>query len=494
MEERKWKRGSRHLYFKLWIFSTLFLILFILTAQAEETGFFENSHLNGYLKNETAFRIRDPVGFSKIRNIAFLEGTTDLRVNVHLYISGWAWYDAAYLFSSYDTINPPNDRNLPLPFLFQRNREDDRVYAEFREAYVDLSLQKLDLRIGRQIVVWEQLLGFRILDEINPLDFREFILPDLIDIRIPLWMIKGTYYVDKYQIEGLWIPYFVPHKPAPPGSEWELFQQLPGERTPPKTLKNSEAGVRVSRTFSGFDLAFTYLYVFDPFPTPFRDYTGFRFFVPPTKCIPTGLQINQQNADPDCGPVFHPSYNRMHIWGTQGGINFGRFILKGEASYITGKYFGTRLADLDGDNQLDHNGAWRRNHVRWGTEIDTTLWGTDLSLAFSQWIIFGWNKVLFQDPFDSFISVFGQRSIYTTDFKAQLFLLYLINNREVLVKPKATYQMTENLEIAVGMDYFYGHKETFLPDIAAPASDLLFKFVSTFVGHDRIFLEVKYRF
>lgn len=492
--KRKWERGSVYLYFKRWLLFHFLLVFFVSTAQAEESDFFKNRRLNGYLKNETALRIRDPVAFGKIRNILFLEGSTDLRVNVHFYVSGWTWYDAAHLFAGYDAVHPPNDPNLPLPFLFQRDREDDRFRAEFREVYFDLFFEKLDLRIGRQIVVWEQLLGFRILDEINPLDFREFVLPDLIDFRIPLWMVRGNYYFNDYQIEGLWIPFFVPHEPAPHGSEWELFQRLPGQEEPDRTFRNSEAGIRISRTFRGFDVAISYLNVWDPFPTPFREYTGFRFFAPPAKCLPTTLQIDQQNTDPDCGPVFHPEFKRMGIWGGAVGINFGDFILKGEASYITGKYFGTRLADLDGDNQLDHGGALKRDHIRWGVEVDTTFWGADISLAVSQWIIFGWDKVLFQDQYDTFVSLFGQKAIPGTDFNAALFVLYLINNREVLIKPKGTYQMTERFQIAVGADIFIGNKETFLPDIAAPASDQLFKFVSTFVGHDRIFLEMKYRF
>lgn len=488
------RRGSFDLCVKLFIFSPFLLVFLVLTVQAEENTFLQNPKLNGYVKNETALRIRNPVAFSKIRNILFLEGTADLRTNVHFYVSGWTWYNAAYLFADYDTINPPNDPNLPLPFLFQRDRKDDRFRAAFREAYFDLSFEKLDFRIGKQIVVWEQLLGFRILDEINPLDFREFVLPDLIDFRIPLWMIKGTYYFNQYQIEALWIPFFMPHKPAPPGSEWELFQRLPGQEELPRTLSNSEGGVRLSKTFRGFDAALSYLYVWDPFPTPFREYTGFRFLVPPSKCLPTSLQTDQPVTDPDCGPVFHPKFTRMHIWGGAVGVNLGRFILKGEASYITGKYFGARLADRNGDNLLDYNGALKRDHVRWGTEIDTTLWGTDISLAVSQWIVFGWDKILFQDNYDTFISLFGQKSIPNTDLKTQLFLLYLINNREVLIKPKGTYQMTEHLEIAVGGDFFIGKKENFLADIAAPASDQMFKFVSTFVGHDRVFLELKYRF
>lgn len=478
-----------------------FLILFLLSlffytdpVLADETGALGSLHFGGYLKNETALRFQDPVAFTKIRNILFLEASSNPWTNLRLYGSFWAWFDAAYAFASYDTINPPNDPNLPLPFLSQRDREDYRYYSELRELYFDLSFPNLDLRIGKQIIVWEQLLGFRILDEINPLDFREFILPDLIDFRMALWTAKADYYFGNYQLEALWIPFFEPHRPAPKGSEWELFQRLPGQEEPPKTLDNSEYGAKLSRTFDGLDLAISYLYVWDPFPTPFREYTGFRFFAPPAKCIPRGVQFDQPVTDPDCGPVFHPEFKRMHIFGTSAVLNMGSYILKGEASYITGKYFGARLADRDGDGRLDDNGALKRDHIRWGVELDTIWKGTDLSFAVSQWIVLGWDEVLFQDNYDTFLSLFGQKSFRSGSVKAQLFLLYLINNREVLAKPKVGYLISERLQLAVGADLFYGNKETFLPDIAAPASDRLFKFVSTFVGHNRVFFEMKYSF
>lgn len=482
------------MHLKLPLLSLFILFFFSLPVFAEETGLVGNLHLGGYLKNETAFRFQEPVAFNKIRNILFLEGSANPRANLRLYASSWAWYDAAYLYADYDTINPPNDPNLPLPFLSQRDREDYRTYYELREAYFDLSFQNVDLRVGKQIVVWEQLLGFRILDEINPLDFREFILPDLIDFRIPLWTVKADYYFGQYQLESLWIPFFEPHRPAPPGSEWELFQRLPGQEEPPKTLDNSEYGARLSRTFGGIDLAISYLNVWDPFPTPFREYTGFRFFAPPAKCLPIEVRFDQPVTDPDCGPVFHPRFNRMQIFGSAAVLNLGSYILKGEASYITGKYFGTRLADRDGDGLLDHGGALERNHIRWGVEVDTTLKGIDLSFAVSQWIVLGWDEVLFQDNYDTFLSLFGQKSFRSASVKAQLFILYLINNRELLVKPKVTYQISERFQVGVGADIFHGDKETFLPDIAAPASDRLFKFVSTFVGHDRVFFELKYSF
>ncbi len=480
------------------LYSCLIFIIFFLFPPiklwAADIDGFPSYSWGGYLKNETAFRIREPVSFTKIRNILYLEGSADLSQDLKLYASGWTWYDAVYLFADYDTVNPPNDPNLPLAFVSQRAEEDERILVEYRELYLDWSIDNLDLRIGRQIIIWEQLLGFRILDEINPLNFREFILPDLIDFRIPLWTLKANYYTGSYQIEALWIPEITPHKPAPPGSEWELFQELPGQKEPPQTFRNSEAGFRIKRIFQGLDLAFSYFYTWDDFPTPFRKYTGFRFVTPPQKCIPTALQFDQPITDPDCGPVFQPQFKRMHIFGTAIMANLKSFILKGEASYIVGKYFGTRLADLDGDNLLDHDGALKRDHIRWGLEVDSSLFGYEYSLAISQWIIFDHKAVFFQDQYDTFISFFTRKTFISGALTGQVFFLYLINNEEILLKPKASYRLTDNIQLALGGDFFFGHEETLLPDLAAPANDRLFQFVGTFVNRDRIFFEIKYSF
>jgi len=470
------------------------LIFFLLPARAKGFELPDDLLVGGYLKNETAFRFQDPATFTKIRNTLFLESTYKFNQRSQFFVSGWAWYDAAYLYSSYDTINPPNDPNLPLPFVSRRQEEDYRDYADLLEVYVDYYATHFDLRIGKQIVVWEKLLGFRIVDEINPLDFREFVLPDLIDFRIPLWTLKLDYYFKPYTLEFLWIPIFEPHKPAPPGSEWELFQRLPEQEEPAATFENSEVGARLLRTIQGIDLAFSYLYLWDPFPTPFREYTGFRFINPPDKCIPTSLDIDQTITDPDCGPIFHPEFNRIHIFGVSAGFNLGTYILTGELSYIEGKYFGSRLADRDGDSLLDFNGALKRDHIRWGLGIDSRLWNIDYSLAISQWILFGYDQILFQDQYDTFISFFGQKALENTKITTQIFILYLINNAEVLVKPKLSYPLTERMLLALGADLFFGNRENFLPDLAAPASDRTFKFISTFEQHNRIFWELKYSF
>lgn len=97
-----------------------------------------------------------------------------------------------------------------------------RMENWLREVYADLSFGKvgpgrLSFRLGRQQSVWGEADAFRSLDIINPLDLRKTFLlgaelPDLQDIRIPLWALKGLYAwhnlgpIANPAIEVVWIP------------------------------------------------------------------------------------------------------------------------------------------------------------------------------------------------------------------------------------------------------------------------------------------------
>ncbi len=60
-----------------------------------------------------------------------------------------------------------------------------------RELYMDTSLGDWDLRIGKQQVVWGTADGIKLLDIINPTDFRELNQNAMEDSRIPVWMINA---------------------------------------------------------------------------------------------------------------------------------------------------------------------------------------------------------------------------------------------------------------------------------------------------------------
>jgi hypothetical protein len=65
-----------------------------------------------------------------------------------------------------------------------------------RELYVDTKAGDWDLRIGKQQVVWGTADGIKLLDKINPTDWREFNQNTMAESRIPVWMVNAEKYLD----------------------------------------------------------------------------------------------------------------------------------------------------------------------------------------------------------------------------------------------------------------------------------------------------------
>jgi hypothetical protein len=117
------------------------------------------------------------------------------------------------------------------------------VDTELREAYLDIYAGRDFWRIGKQQVVWGQADGLRVLDAVNPLQFREFILGDFEDRRIPLWMVNYERSIGDAVLQLLWIPD-------------HTYDDLPSEgafaitssRTAPSVPKGTNGGVTLEQT------------------------------------------------------------------------------------------------------------------------------------------------------------------------------------------------------------------------------------------------------
>ena len=455
-------------------------------AEAGQTWDFltTKAHWSGYLKNETAYRFREPRVFTKIRNIAYVRGDLPYSDKIDFTIAGWAYYDLAYDLFDSRVIAARAERDMIQPLNYIEALPNNTHPLEFaiREAYMDAYLDKLDLRIGKQYVIWGVLPGVRIVDEINPMDFRELILPDLIDYRIPLWTFKADYYGEKNAYQFLWIPELRFHKPAPAGSEWELLQEVPGTVYPKGwNWKNSEFGFRISRTVWDTELTLSYFYTWDDFPVQFRH-------------SPVNANVNSPL------PVFHPTYTRIRMYGgTFQRSVFGQ-VLKGEIAYVTDKYFGTESIDRDGDGFVDNEGEVQKDHIRWGIGLDFNIWKTDFSPAFTQWYIIDYQPEIIQDRFDSSFNLFVRKELPLQGAVFSFLGIYLINLDETYLKPKITFNITERFQIAAGVDLFSGKSSQLgVGAVRGRATDILelvqrSQFIGNFHENDRLFLEFKYGF
>lgn len=435
---------------------------------------------SGYFRNETAYRYDEPRSLTKLRSTVFLKGTHTFNANYSMTFSGWAYYDAVYDLYDYDTIAGRTTRNSdqPLAFLFNLAKKKDSQGADLREMFLDMSYDKLDVRLGRQFVVWGVLEGVRIVDEVQPIDFRELILPDLLDYRIPSWMAKVDYFRDEGTYELLYIPDIQFHKPAPPGSEWELLQAVPGAIAPERfNFLDPEIGLRFSTRVWDADITFSYLYTYDQFPTVFRR-----------------ILLNQVQIAPE----FDPTYSRINMYGSTISAQVGEYILKGEVAYVTGKYFSVVDIDRNNDGYLDSLGEFRRNHVRWGAGVETNIKGMDVSLGVTQWIILDYDPAIVVDNYDTSFNLFLRKEFAQSSTGFEFLGIDFVNFGELYFNPRMIFMVTDRFKITTGVNLFYGRKSQFgvQPNpLGSPIDiDQRSQFVGNFSGSDQVYIDMRYSF
>ncbi|MFH1201422.1 MAG: DUF1302 family protein [Candidatus Omnitrophota bacterium] len=193
---------------------------------------FKNLEFSGYLKNETGLHMGNRWDtFMKEKNIVNLQGNYKIKEGVDFFTTLRWFYDAAYDIDKnhYSSIDKKEkDTEMKRPSKQQW----------LRDCYLDVYTDKLDMRAGKQQVVWGTADGIRILDIINPMDYREWTLPDYSDIRIPLWMlnVEGELLANGH-LQVLLVPDWQPNFYAPPGS--------------PFTLRTVELGAKQTLAYAG---------------------------------------------------------------------------------------------------------------------------------------------------------------------------------------------------------------------------------------------------
>ncbi|MFH1621861.1 MAG: DUF1302 family protein [Candidatus Omnitrophota bacterium] len=265
------------------------LLLFVLVALPIQKGFaepvanlvnkinpFEKLELAGYFSNESSLKLAGGMEeWMKLKNIVDIKSNYAFTDNIQFYSEMKWWYDHTYdIEGRYrDLVNNEQNAKLTIP-----------VKGEWlRECYLDVLTLRLDLRLGKQQVVWGTADGVRILDMVNPLDYREWTIKDYSEIRIPLWMLKAESEVmPNGFLQFLVIPDYEPNYYAPAGSPFALRTVVIGARPigfpfstvstidqrPERTFKNTKIGLRWRNVieeglFSGLEYTLNYLHTYD---------------------------------------------------------------------------------------------------------------------------------------------------------------------------------------------------------------------------------------
>jgi hypothetical protein len=169
-------------------------------------------------------------------------------------------------------------------------------------------------------------------------------------------------------------------------------------------------------------------------------------------------------------------------------------------AYVTDKYFAVADVDENHDGWLDHNGEFKRDHLRWGLGMDLNWRGADISPSIVQWIIFDYDPAIIQDQFDTGVNLFVRKEFPDSSSIFQFLAIYLVNLQELYFKPKWTFRITDRFQIATGVDMFFGKTSqlgvsgafTALGNVAV--TEQRAQFIGNFHDNDRVFLEFKYSF
>ncbi len=159
-------------------------------------------------------------------------------------MSGKGWFDAAYLINNRDQYTA-------------EVLEDYEKGLELREAFLQGSLGKhIDLKTGRQIVVWGRSDILRVTDILNPVDRRTPGLMDMEDMRLPIFMTKLNRFAGPWNLGLIAVSEHRYDKNPSFGHDfYPGSQPLPPQKKPAHTAENTELAVELTGIFSGWDLS-----------------------------------------------------------------------------------------------------------------------------------------------------------------------------------------------------------------------------------------------
>ena len=402
--------------------------------------FQQTSSWRGFSQLEFAETIASPRHASKLRLRSELSNLGQLSPNVKWKLSARIDYDAIYDLSD---------------FYSRQIRRDQRFELFLRENYLDFSIADFDIRVGRQHIVWGEMVGLFFADVVSAKDMREFVLPDFDILRIPQWAVRTEYSKNDFHADLIWIPFASLDEIGRPGADFYPFA-LP-VATPVSFLKedrsgrniaHSNYGIRLSQLVNGWDVSAFYYHSLDAAPTFHRV---------------------SQPLEP---LLFQARHGEIDQAGATVTKDLGLAVFKGEFVYTHGRRFNViRPTTVDSLVQQDT--------IDYALGLDFTLpQDIRMNLQFFQRAYLNYDQDIFQDRLENGGSIFLQRDLWR-DFQGQLLLIHSFNRNEWMLRPRLTWNFARNWKLAAGADIFNG-----------PPTGLFGRFDSS----DRVYTELRFSF
>ncbi len=375
--------------------SAVLLIVAAAGATAQDLSF------GGYARNNTGVLLNENLDFSHVQN------TFDLK---------------AEYFSDISTLNAEVYFNLT---------GTDALEAGVKELYMDLYFDSVDLRIGKQQIIWGKGDGVFITDVISPKDLSDFVLPDFDEIRMGVTACRTDWYLGLFDMEFVWVPVFTPS--IMPSGLWAVSKPLPEGATindaviADYSLENSEVFAKASYVGSAIDVELMGGYMWDDLPV-------LHMVAPLT---------------------FTPEYHRLFMGGGSFSTDIAGLIVRGEGAYYWGK-------NLNTTDMAEPEMVVEKDFVHYMAGLDYSLAGITMGTQFVQEIILDYDDAMGNnDEFKSTMTFLVAKSFFSETLKLEFFSYVGLSNEDALLRPKVTYDLTDGLEWSIGADIFIGDSGDF---------------------------------
>lgn len=368
----------------------------------------------GYGELSGAYTVAAPSRWSQLRGRFELGVSGDIGNVASYRLVGRAQGDAAYSLerNRYDS----------------EVRDDQRREATIREAYVDFSAGEWEWRLGRQHVVWGEMVGLFLADVVSARDMREFYLQEFENMRIPQWALRSEYFAGSAHFELLWIPYPSYDEIGKPGADFYPYSVPAGTpvktERPTRNLSNTNLGVRYSHLVAGWDLGVFHYQSRDVQPTLYQ----------------TSLGLELRN-------------DRIRQTGLTFSKAYPNWVLKGEAVHTIGRGFLTENPmfryGLEESNSLDYVIGVMVPWQDW--RFDVQMYGSYLSRHESG---------MYRDDNETGLTFLVHHQV-NDRFEWEVLYMTGLNRTDYSWQPKMIWHVTQQWRVQVGADIFGGNEMGF---------------------------------
>lgn len=319
---------------------------------------------------------------------------------------------------------------------------NDKYGADLRELYLTYYHQNHEIKLGKQQVAWGETDGVRILDVVNPLDYREFLLKDSEEMRIPIWMLNYSLLLDNMQFQLLVIP---------DNTVSLLSTQDYASRSPinaPTFIVDNEIANVTRQSVTGlhhqlsdWDRGFNV-----SFSTNNGDFSV--VYLNQLQDIPI-IKTEYQGDDIDV----EVDYYRRNLMGMSYSNAFSSWVVRSELALSDANYVYLKNPRVD-------KGVDKRKSFDYALALDWSgLDDATVTVQFSQSILSGDDALITRDKVDSTLAFVWDQYFDNQTYHIQLLSLQGLNKMDNMTTFEATWFYHDELSFSTGVDTFWGDKE-----------------------------------